>query len=66
MSYDVKNLKHDSVHRPCFCVFDIVLFNDEVLTNKPLQERLKILNSIITKDIDGVIMKSRIVNANTK
>lgn len=64
-SYDVKNFKDDNVHRPCFCVFDILLFNGRVLTNESLKERLKIMDSLIF-DIDGVIMKSKRIITRTK
>lgn len=65
MSYDVKNFKNDSTHRPCFCVFDILLYNDKILTNKPLKERLKVIDDLII-DIEGVIMKSKRINTQTK
>lgn len=65
MSYDVKNLRVNTLHRPCFCVFDILLLNDKVLSNEPLKERVNILNKIIT-DIDGVIMKSKMVTVNSR
>lgn len=65
MSYDVKKLKTDCVHRPCFCIFDILLYNDKVLTNEPLKKRLQILDDLII-DIDGVFMKSKRRDVNSK
>lgn len=68
MNIDVKHLKTATVNQPCFCVFDILYLNDEVLTNKPLLERFKILEEIIQPE-EGVIMisvkeivKSRLVH----
>ncbi|XP_022899944.1 DNA ligase 4 [Onthophagus taurus] len=57
MNFDVKNLTDTSYHQPCFCVFDILLLNNEVLTNKALRERKKLLESILTP-IEGVILVS--------
>ncbi|XP_068083258.1 DNA ligase 4 isoform X3 [Anabrus simplex] len=55
---EVKSLKPDGYYRPCFCVFDILLLNDSVLTNKPLEERMKYLENVFT-DAEGVILHSR-------
>lgn len=52
---DVKSLKGGSYLQPCFCVFDIIFYNGEVLTNKPLHERIKYLNSLITP-CEGVVL----------
>ncbi|XP_034236101.1 DNA ligase 4-like isoform X2 [Thrips palmi] len=53
--YDVKNMKFGNEYRPCFCVFDILMLNGEVLTNKPFQERTKYLPKVYTP-LDGVLM----------
>jgi len=55
MDIDVKKLNPSHVHRPCFCVFDILFLNGEVLTNKPLCERLEKLKIVITPK-PGVVM----------
>lgn len=44
----------DSI-RPCLCVFDILLCNGQVLTNKPLCERLHYLENLFTPS-EGIIM----------
>lgn len=54
MNTDVKNLKDTSLYRPCFCVFDILLCNGQVLTNKPLNYRLEKLKEVVTP-LEGVI-----------
>lgn len=56
MHFDVKNLTVNSIHQPCLVVFDIILLNDEVLTDKPLSDRLKILNSTITSKTGVLIL----------
>ena len=56
-NFDVKTLKEIGVIRPCFCVFDILLYNDQILTNKPLIERLKYLNGMF-KTHEGVLMNT--------
>lgn len=58
MNFDVKKLVSDSVHQPCFCVFDITYFNNEVLTDKPLSDRLKILDEIF-EESEGVLIQSK-------
>uniref|UniRef100_A0A1B6FIK3 DNA ligase 4 n=1 Tax=Cuerna arida TaxID=1464854 RepID=A0A1B6FIK3_9HEMI len=55
MNLDVKSLRVGNVHQPCFCAFDILYYNDSVLTNKPLSERLEILQKIFTPQ-EGIIM----------
>lgn len=65
MHFDVKHLTSDSVHQPCFVAFDILLLNDDVLTRKPLSERLVILKSIL-KPQWGVFMLSESEKFHTK
>ena len=56
---DVKNLKEDGDWQVCFCVFDILYLNGEVLTNLPLRERLEKIDKVI-KPLEGrVIIGSR-------
>nr|CAH7769432.1 unnamed protein product [Callosobruchus chinensis] len=46
MALDVKKLNGTGRYQPCFCVFDIIMFNDRILTNQPLKERKKTLETI--------------------
>ncbi|GJQ76364.1 Lig4 [Trypoxylus dichotomus] len=57
MSFDVKNLSDTSLHQACFCVFDVLLFNDKILVKQPLKERLEILKEIFVPR-NGVIQHS--------
>ncbi|CAF1064672.1 unnamed protein product [Adineta ricciae] len=60
-SFDVKSIQaNDSQLQPCFIVFDILMYNDEVLTNKPLNERLQYLHKKILEPIEGRIIFSTI------
>uniref|UniRef100_A0A8D8QBL3 DNA ligase 4 n=2 Tax=Cacopsylla melanoneura TaxID=428564 RepID=A0A8D8QBL3_9HEMI len=52
---DVKKLRLGNIHQPCFCVFDILFYNGTVLSNKPLSERLNILESMLSSR-QGVIV----------
>lgn len=58
--YDVKsNSRHwDNIHT-CYVVFDILMFNDQVLTNKPLKERLEYLKKAFTEIEDRIIVSNR-------
>ncbi|CAH0388751.1 unnamed protein product [Bemisia tabaci] len=61
---DVKMLKVGNVHNPCFCAFDILLLNDQVLTNMPLHDRVGILNRVFTP-VEGIFMntvRSKVTN----
>uniref|UniRef100_A0A6P7HD44 DNA ligase (ATP) n=1 Tax=Diabrotica virgifera virgifera TaxID=50390 RepID=A0A6P7HD44_DIAVI len=60
MTLDVKKLKSDGAYQPCFCVYDIILLNDKILTNSPLRERLKILKTVFTGFKDGTIELSKV------
>lgn len=55
MNIDVKNLKIGNVHQPCFCVFDIIYYNNQVLTNQPLEKRLNILNTVF-EPLEGIFI----------
>jgi len=60
-SFDVKSIQaNDSQLQPCFIVFDILMYNDEILTNKPLNERLQYLHKKILEPIEGRIIFSAI------
>uniref|UniRef100_A0A0A9ZG36 DNA ligase 4 n=2 Tax=Lygus hesperus TaxID=30085 RepID=A0A0A9ZG36_LYGHE len=54
---DVKTLKVGNIVQPCFFPFDVLYFNGEVLTNKPLIERKEVLNKSFV-DLEGSIMKA--------
>ena len=45
----VQGVKHNFIRTffQCLYVYDILLVNDKVLTNKPLRERAKILRDVI-------------------
>lgn len=62
MDIDVKKLNSSHVHRPCFCAFDILYLNGEVLTNKPLINRLEILEKTITprKGVISFVTRQRV------
>lgn len=55
VNLDVKKLKIGSTIQPCFVVFDILLYNDVLLTNRPLTERIEFLQKIFSP-LEGVIM----------
>lgn len=55
MNIDVKNLKIGSTHQPCFCVFDILFYNGQVLTNQPLEKRLDILYTVF-EPLEGIFV----------
>ncbi|XP_050440237.1 DNA ligase 4 [Adelges cooleyi] len=52
---DVKHLREGNSHRPCFCAFDVLYLNSQVLTNEPLEKRLEILEKIVVP-LDGIFM----------
>lgn len=65
MTFDVKHLTQDSVHSPCFCVFDIIFLNDKILTNVSLKERLTLLKTVFKEEV-GVIILSKFFEAKSK
>ena len=51
---NIRQLKMDDPNfQQCLFVFDVVYYNGQVLTNKPLTERLEILKKIVPKEIPG-------------
>nr|XP_055036477.1 DNA ligase 4 [Misgurnus anguillicaudatus] len=46
--FDIKRLVDDSDLQTCFCVFDVLLLNDQKLGNEPLKKRYEILHTIFT------------------
>jgi DNA ligase 4 len=56
--YDVKSSKPRDDLQTCFCVFDVLLYNDQVLTNKPLKERLEYMSKTFA-ELDGRMIYSQ-------
>nr|CAD7260817.1 unnamed protein product [Timema shepardi] len=54
INFDVKSLKLGDVHQPCFCVFDVLYLNGQVLTNKPLRDRMRALQGMFTPE-EGIL-----------
>ncbi|KYB25658.1 DNA ligase 4-like protein, partial [Tribolium castaneum] len=65
MNLDVKKLGEGGKYQPCFCVFDILLHNDRVLTNQPLFKRLKCLKSVVKNPVEGTIVVSQYSEASS-
>ena len=60
-SFDVKSIQaSDSQLQPCFIIFDILMYNDEILTNRTLNERLEYLHKKICEPIEGRLIFSAI------
>ncbi|XP_016845791.1 DNA ligase 4 isoform X1 [Nasonia vitripennis] len=55
LNYDVKKLSENSKHQPCFVAYDILMYNDEPLLDKPYIERLAYLRGAFSEK-EGVIM----------
>ncbi|GFV88356.1 DNA ligase 4 [Trichonephila clavipes] len=45
---DVQALEPDGDYEPCFCVFDILMVNDQVLSNLPLMDRVAHIKNTFT------------------
>lgn len=63
MNIDVKKLRIGNTHQPCFCVFDILFYNDKVLTSLTLEKRLDILNTIF-EPLEGIFIHTTKHKAN--
>ncbi len=46
--FDIKRLMDDSDLQTCFCVFDVLLVNNQKFANEPLKKRYEILETIFT------------------
>ncbi|KAK7101253.1 DNA ligase 4-like [Littorina saxatilis] len=57
--FDIKspNVAEAKGYQPCVMVFDVLLYNDRVLTNLPLRERLTYLDKVVTP-VEGRIQLS--------
>ena len=54
-----------TAYQPMLCVFDILMLNGEILSNKPLRERKDTLATIF-EPIEGTIMLSEWKEGKTK
>ncbi|KAG8224017.1 hypothetical protein J437_LFUL001094 [Ladona fulva] len=64
-SFDVKKMKSSEAfkdgieanrrYEPCFCVFDILYLNGQVLTGRPVKERIPILKTVFTSE-EGIFV----------
>lgn len=62
--FDIKSTNL-TMYQPMMFVFDILLYNDCVLSNKPLRERCKVLSDVFVA-IEGRIKVSDIKEGTTK
>ncbi|KAK2908901.1 hypothetical protein Q8A67_004738 [Cirrhinus molitorella] len=46
--FDIKRLMDDSDLQTCFCVFDVLLVNNQKFANEPLKKRYEILETVFT------------------
>lgn len=60
LSLDVKKLHDNYSYQPCFCIYDIIMVNDKVLTNNPLKERLQVLQKVFETLKEGTICLSEV------
>lgn len=65
--FDIKspNVAEAKGYQPCVMVFDVLLYNDRVLTNLPLRERLTYLDKVVTP-VEGRIQLSEHKEAHSK
>lgn len=66
MSFDVKKLNENYSYQPCFCIYDVILVNDKVLTNNPLKERLQVLQKIFDGFKEGTVCLSEVQEVNSR
>ena len=50
--------------QPCYHVFDLIMLNGKVLTNQPLRERLKEMETVVEVE-EGRLLLSTHVEAQT-
>jgi hypothetical protein len=62
--FDIKS-PNQGRYQPMFCVFDILLLNDVVLSNKPLRERRKALEGAFNP-VEGRIVLSDVRQGKTR
>ncbi len=61
---DIKSV-HLTAYQPMLCVFDILMLNDEVLSNKPLKQRKEVLKTVF-EPVDGTMILSDWKEGRTK
>ncbi|XP_055945641.1 DNA ligase 4-like [Argiope bruennichi] len=61
---DVQALEPDGDYEPCFCVFDILMLNDKVLSSLPLTERISYIKNTFTA-IENKIRYTEQITAST-
>ncbi|KAJ8984946.1 hypothetical protein NQ317_012198 [Molorchus minor] len=66
MTLDVKKMNDRGPYQPCFCVYDIILLNDKILTNDPLKDRIRTLRTAFKSLKPGVIILSDIKEVNSR
>ena len=64
MNTDIKRQQEEG-YQPCLNVFDVIMLNDKVLTNKPLRERLAVLQTVFDEE-EGRLQRSQHTEAKTK
>ncbi|XP_008114590.1 DNA ligase 4 isoform X2 [Anolis carolinensis] len=63
--FDIKRMVDDSELQTCFCVFDVLMINDQKLGHEILSKRYEVLNKIFTP-IPGRIQVVSKTQANTR
>lgn len=71
MLFDVKTLTATAIYQPCYCVFDILFLNGNVLMNESLEKRISFLKEIfvlkmgiiILSEIKETVCKEEVLNA---
>nr|XP_060640895.1 DNA ligase 4 [Anolis sagrei ordinatus] len=63
--FDIKRMVDDSELQTCFCVFDVLMINDQKLGHETLSKRYEVLNKIFTP-IPGRIQVVSKTQANTR
>ena len=61
---DIKSV-HLTAYQPMLCVFDILMLNGEILSNKTLKQRKEILSTVL-EPVDGTIILSEWKEGKTK
>lgn len=63
-NFDIKS-KDAGIYQPMICVFDVLLFNGQVLTNRTLRERRRILEDVF-EPVEGRIVISEYTEKSTR
>lgn len=62
---DIQAMEPDGDYGPCLCIFDILLYNGIVLSNKPLQERIAYIKKTFNQ-VDNKIRFTEQKSVSTK